>query len=162
MQTDRKPYPELRADELLAIRNVGFTGSRKGLSEYQQQNMLILLQQLSPDTTAHHGDCVGADATFHEMCKRFRFQTHVYPPTNSKYRAYCSAPDCLHPPKAYLQRNHDIVDASELLVATPSGPEKLRSGTWATIRYARKFGKRVVIIFPTEQSSSEQPDRFTC
>ena len=49
-----------------------------------------------------------------------------------------------------------LVDACEVLLATPKGPEKLRSGTWATVRYARKVGKRIVIIEP-DGKQVEQP-----
>ena len=51
-------------------------------------------------------------------------------------------------PKPYLDRNRDIVDACEVLLATPDGPERLRSGTWSTVRYARKIGKPVEVRLP--------------
>ena len=51
------------------------------------------------------------------------------------------------PPKDYLDRNHDIVDQTDLLIATPKeNTEVLRSGTWATIRYAKKINKPTWII----------------
>jgi hypothetical protein len=41
------------------------------------------------------------------------------------------------------------VDASQLLVAAPSGTTELRrSGEWATIRYARKLGRAIWLVFP--------------
>lgn len=51
-------------------------------------------------------------------------------------------------PKPYLVRNKDIVNASEGMLAAPRGPEELRSGTWSTIRYARKCRKKVLIMWP--------------
>jgi len=55
-----------------------------------------------------------------------------------------------------LTRNHDIVDCTELLIACPkSMKEELRSGTWATVRYARKLERPVIIIYPNGISSSE-------
>ena len=51
--------------------------------------------------------------------------------------------------KEYLQRNKDVVDSSDTLVAFPrTYEEQLRSGTWSTIRYARKKNKTIVIIYP--------------
>jgi len=53
------------------------------------------------------------------------------------------------PEADYLARNHFIVAYSEELVAAPkSNKEELRSGTWATIRYARKRKRMVTIIYP--------------
>lgn len=46
------------------------------------------------------------------------------------------------------KRNHDIVDATEWLIATPKKFEEIRSGTWATVRYAKKVKKPVTIIWP--------------
>jgi predicted Rossmann fold nucleotide-binding protein DprA/Smf involved in DNA uptake len=54
----------------------------------------------------------------------------------------------LREPLPYLERNHAIVNESDFLIAAPDGPETLRSGTWATVRYARKVGKRVLVIMP--------------
>ncbi len=59
-------------------------------------------------------------------------------------------------PKPYLKRNHDIVDESDILIGFPSSEEeRLRSGTWATVRYARKTGKRIYIIFPDGKVKQE-------
>jgi hypothetical protein len=55
----------------------------------------------------------------------------------------------MHECKEYLDRNHDIVDSSDLLIAvSESTVEVLRSGTWATIRYAKKLRKPIKIIYP--------------
>jgi hypothetical protein len=52
-------------------------------------------------------------------------------------------------PKPYLVRNHDMVDQSEFLIGTPGEEQEvLRSGTWATIRYARKLKRPILIILP--------------
>lgn len=46
-----------------------------------------------------------------------------------------------------LARNREIVAAVGLLIAAPdTAVEYLRSGTWATVRYARKAGKPIVIL----------------
>jgi hypothetical protein len=48
-----------------------------------------------------------------------------------------------------LDRNKMMVDDCEALIATPRlMVEELRSGTWSTIRYARKCRKPVHIVWP--------------
>lgn len=48
-----------------------------------------------------------------------------------------------------LERNHHIVELGEELIATPKEfSHTLRSGTWATIRYAWKRKKKVLTIPP--------------
>lgn len=76
------------------------------------------------------------------------FKIIVHPPKNNTMRSYCKG-DVIKEEKEYIKRNHNIVDESDMLVAFPSTKsEILRSGTWATIRYARKQNKLVLIIFP--------------
>lgn len=49
----------------------------------------------------------------------------------------------------YLQRNKVIVDRCGVLVAAPGeAQEQLRSGTWSTIRYARRVGRPVIMVLP--------------
>ena len=51
--------------------------------------------------------------------------------------------------KEYLVRNHNIVDSTDMLIGCPKEmQEQLRSGTLATIRYAKKKNKKIIIIFP--------------
>ena len=41
------------------------------------------------------------------------------------------------------------MDNSDILIATPKEKEEqLRSGTWATIRYAKKTKKIVFLVYP--------------
>ena len=45
-----------------------------------------------------------------------------------------------------LDRNRRLVDAADLLLAVYNGER--RGGTAATVRYARKLGRRVIIVDP--------------
>jgi len=95
----------------------------------------------------HHGDCIGADADAHDIVLSIcGTEIHIHPPTESKYRACCIGAHLEYRAAPYLQRNHNIVDSTSLMIATPEGAETLRSGTWATIRYALKKKKEVYII----------------
>ena len=95
----------------------------------------------------HHGDCIGADTEVHWILQpHSRFYFVIHPPINNSKRAYCSGNVILEP-KPYLKRNHDIVDSTSSLIAAPlTDKEVIRSGTWATVRYALKKGKEVLII----------------
>src|SRR5262245_55419877 len=54
---------------------------------------------------------------------------------------------CPQRPGALAHRQ--IVDETEALIATPRGfKEELRSGTWACVRYARKAGRTLHIVWP--------------
>ncbi len=108
---------------------------------------MILLERLSP-SEFHHGDCIGADKEAHEMVREFHPECLIvgHPPSNQIKRAGTLC-DIFRPALPYLDRNHAIVDAVSVLIAAPKDPsEQLRSGTWATIRYAR--GKIPVHILP--------------
>lgn len=95
-----------------------------------------------------HGDCVGADADMHLIARERGQQVVIHPPLDPKLRAFCYG-DFVYPPRDYLQRDRDIVDASSILFATPAEyVERQRSGTWYSIRYAKSVGKPVVIVWP--------------
>lgn len=131
------------------VMRIGFTGTREGMTAAQRDSLNDLLEQHQP-AEVHHGECQGADAQFHEQafCGTAA-NIIIHPPTDDRYRAYCVGSRITKmPPKPYLERNHDIVNACDLLIACPKGPEEQRSGTWATIRFARKVGRPVTIIWP--------------
>ncbi|MEO8959145.1 MAG: hypothetical protein ABI304_09385, partial [Rudaea sp.] len=49
--------------------------------------------------------------------------------------------------KPFADRDHDIVDSAECVLATPqTRTEQAGSGTWATVRYAREQGQPVDLI----------------
>lgn len=138
---------------------VGFTGTRQGMTLRQKARITWLLQVWQYDiTAAHHGDCLGSDEDFHRMCVVYAIDIVIHPPTNEKYRAHCERIDDagvmvrVLPAKPYIPRNHDIVNACGLLLATPRDskrPASLRGeGTWSTISYAERSDTPVDIIKP--------------
>jgi hypothetical protein len=53
------------------------------------------------------------------------------------------------PAKTYLSRNHDILLQCDMLVAAlKTREEEERSGTWATVRYAKIRNVTVVVLEP--------------
>jgi hypothetical protein len=82
--------------------------------------------------------------------------TALHIPDNDSKRAFCRGAAITHDPLPYLHRNRKIVDDCVLgLLATPSGREVLRSGTWSTIRYARGLGRRITIFWPDGSVTKE-------
>lgn len=139
--------------------SVGFTGTRNGMTEQQKTAVRSLIRLEVVSGEVHHGDCIGADEDFHNICYSENIPIFIHPPINESKRAFCEDAIEVYPAKEYLERNYDIVDCSEVLIATPIGyVEELRSGTWATIRYAREQSKPVYVVFPDGSLSREVLD----
>lgn len=142
---------------------LGFTGTQHGMTDIQAQvvfNELMLYGQVPEQvvTEVHHGCCVGADAQFHDMLAYMPKDVvvHGHPPVITTKMAHCQC-DVMHEPLDYLVRNRAIVDASNTLFAAPQGEEELRSGTWSTVRYARRKGRiNIMIIMPDGGSRFER------
>jgi hypothetical protein len=128
---------------------IGFTGTQRGMTDAQKKAVREIIFTLGTIEQAHHGDCIGADADFHEISIDLDIPVVLHPPVNESKRAFCQGATLTNPAKEYLDRNNDIVDSSSILIATPSGQtEKRRSGTWATVRYARKRRRVIYLVFP--------------
>lgn len=133
--------------------HIGFTGTQQGMTEKQKAKVrLILSNNFWPEQEFHHGDCLGADAEAVNIASEIGYMIACHPPLFEGKRAFTRF-DTIYDAKSYLERNHDIVDAVGLMIATPKETtEVLRSGTWATIRYAQKIGRNIGIIFPDGES----------
>lgn len=131
---------------------VGFTGTRNGMTRAQRDVLDGLLRGFYPDfspTQLDHGDCVGSDAEADEAGHLFGLYVVVHPPVDEALRAFCRYANETRPAKTHFARNRDIVDETDHLVATPATmQEEAFGGTWYTIRYARKRGKPVTVIWP--------------
>ncbi len=148
---------------------IGFTGTHVGMTTAQKESVKKLLWlQTERDNTSvlefHMGDCIGADAQAADIAWSLDYSIVAHPPVNDRNRYYWQRPGfglvnqtyISLPPKPYITRDHDIVNASERMIATPAGIiEELRSGTWATIRYARKKKVPLSIVWPDGTISYE-------
>lgn len=129
--------------------SIGFTGTQIGMTHAQNDRCQRLLKDLDNNQQFHHGDCVGADAEAAFHAHRFGYFVVCHPPLIEAKRAFTNNYNEKRHPDEYIARNHAIVDESDVLIACPQeNTEQLRSGTWATVRYARKTGKRIFIIYP--------------
>ncbi len=134
---------------------LGFSGTRKrwtteqGDAVEKELTRISELDGLYGLEEFHHGDCVGSDEAAHyEVYYEYpACNIVIHPPTNGKLAAGCEA-DVRREPQSYLARNMSIVAQTDYLLATPAGPEKLRSGTWSTIRKALKAKMPTSVIYP--------------
>lgn len=132
---------------------IGFTGTRQGMNARQCDmlaNLLVELIDQHGPLELHHGCAVGADTQAHFLASSMPHIKTVGHPCKPVPKGYGC--DLLLPTRAPLVRNHDIVDATQLLIAAPSGArELLRSGTWATVRYARTLGRCRYMLLPDQR-----------
>ena len=136
---------------------VGFTGTKRGMTDSQKIEFKKWIRDQQP-RLFHHGDCVGADAEAHDIVwdmiheEGLNCSIVIHPPIDEKFRAFKGENQgfiTILPPTSYLSRNKAIVRAASILAATPRRiQEQLRSGTWATIRYARAKPIPVQIFEP--------------
>jgi hypothetical protein len=133
---------QMPSDQRLCI---GFTGTREGMTWKQADSLRDCLQTLKADAL-HHGDCFGADMEAHLIAEALGIETVVHPPNQAIKRAWCRGTEVRNS-KPYLDRNQAIVDSCTWLIAAPAtDQEERRSGTWATIRYAQRVGKTVMLL----------------
>lgn len=131
---------------------IGFTGNRYGLNQSQIEEIKKIIES-HDNIIVSHGDCVGSDTEFHNICVSYKEQfnknisIHIYPSFNPVMRAFNKG-DVIMKEKQYLQRNLDIINNSDMLIACPvdKNVEEMRSGTWVTIRHAKKQGMTIHIL----------------
>jgi hypothetical protein len=151
---------------------LSFSGSQDGISPQQYDWANMTMRRIGM-MELHHGGCVGADEEAHRIALDY-FDGYVTEPDGLQVETITVHPAsdvnprkvsqlCLKPhplvrvlaAKPALKRNRDIVNPADLLLATPSGYEKLRSGTWATIRYAIKMRVPVLICYPNGETEKK-------
>lgn len=134
-----------------------FTGTRQGWTGAQFKGVRRVFHILKDQgcRTLLHGVCVGSDESADALAiDEFQFITVGYPGVNGQGQSPWRSHGCrcaMMPEEEYQIRDHKMVDRSEAVVATPKGmfEETRGSGTWLTIRYAKKQGKRLYIVYPT-------------
>lgn len=125
--------------------DVAFTGTQKGISINRREILIRQIRFLNPKIV-WHGDCVGADTQFHEILRKLfpRVRIYIAPGDVSPEKRGFNDGDLTAEVMPPLERNKLMVLKSEQLIACPdTTQEMLRSGTWATIRFARKHNKTI-------------------
>ncbi len=128
---------------------IGVTATQQGLTDRQKYLVREELLALGA-TELHHGDCTGGDADIHAIAVELDLYIVIHPPRNESKRAFCDAHETRRA-LDYLDRNKNIVLESDKLLGCPRyNREELRSGTWSTIRFARKIGTPYLVILPVQ------------
>ena len=128
---------------------VGFTGTREGMSQAQKDTLYTRLFELRNSVgieSFHHGDCTGSDEEAADIAQELGIDTVAHPPLAVKFRAYHRS-TIIRTPKPFMVRNHDIVLECRYVFAAPrTDEEEVRSGTWATYRFAKACGTDVEVL----------------
>jgi predicted Rossmann fold nucleotide-binding protein DprA/Smf involved in DNA uptake len=140
---------------------IGFTGTRSGMTDPQYVEVTKQLMKLHPDTLLN-GGAVGADeqlicwivANRTTLDTASSVKVEIYPASVSRERywnryLHQRLIETIWRVQEPLTRNRAIAEQCDRLIAAPASyREELRSGTWATVRYAKKAEKPVTVIFP--------------
>lgn len=150
---------------------VGFTGTRQGMTEQQKSCLSgVLVADRQQLERYLHGGAPGADEESHYVALFDAIippnNIEVYPASDHRREFWRSIfissgmNSVLHPVRPPLERDRVIAQRCDQLIACPVGMrEQNRSGTWATVRYARIAKKPVVIIFPDGTVRREERNR---
>ena len=131
---------------------VSFTGTRSGMSAWQKQQLeKFFLDHRGEISVLVHGACMGADEEAHAIARKV-FGKSLYIaifPSTAKTRVDGLDAQFVGARKPPLERDKDIVNlGADLLIAAPKQMHEFpRSGTWATVRYARKKKVKVEIFW---------------
>jgi hypothetical protein len=139
---------------------IGFTGTKRGMTTKQWARVDSILRQFVQRgrVTAHLGDHIGADCDFAGLCRtmgRDKIMLVSHPPKDSHSRAFYQS-DVERPAAGFAERTRDLVGESDLLIACPKEAQgEGRGGTWGVVRYARRRGKRVIVVRPDGVATME-------
>jgi len=142
---------------------IGITGTRQEPSPGQHRALWLLLDELLvPGIQLAHGSCKGFDELAHRFAMGLGYTVHVLPGSSPQWVADCEG-HFVYPRAPNLVRDKRIVGMCTRLIAGPSGPEAAHpgSGTWATVRMARREGKPVTLIWPDGRVEQEASDGAT-
>lgn len=153
---------------------IGFTGTQQGMTREQLNGVAEFFKRLTEQRLLlhiaergvefHHGDSIGADVQAHYLFINVvgsaigvQAHSHTHPPKNGLKRAFVKGAYETYQEMEYLERNRVIVNDSDFLLAAPAGNNEIvRSGTWYTVRYARRMKKPIMIICPDGEERRER------
>lgn len=139
----------------------GFTGTRDGMTPQQKWAVRCLLL----DGTHFHNGCArGSDSESAIIAWLLGIPITAHPASNVNWydRVHIRAQE-VREPMPPLVRNKIIVEESTKIIATPKetyeyprgGPPR-GSGTWATIREARRRQKPLLLVWPNGDIHREE------
>lgn len=127
----------------------GFTGTRYGPTPEQYKAMQEFLSRI-PMSRFVHGAAHGADTLAHYIVRAAHGDIPIELHPSDRPSTLVTVPIGnvdIHDQKPPLERNRIIVQRIHGLLAVPREDEEItRSGTWATIRYARELGVPIYMV----------------
>ena len=130
---------------------VAVVGSRKYSNRRKIKEFIFkLIQKHGKDLTIVSGGCQdGADKYAKKYALELGAQYREYPPFHEVHNLYCALPEaCYGKPynmKYFFVRNKQIAQNSDVVVGfIPEGDDA--KGTISTLKYAKKFNKKTMII----------------
>ena len=130
---------------------VAIVGSRKYSNRRKIKEFIFkLIQKHGTDLTIVSGGCQdGADKYAKKYALELGAQYREYPPFHEVHNLYCVLPEeCYSKPynvKYFFVRNKQIAQNSDVVIGfIPDGDNA--KGTISTLRYAKKFNKKTMII----------------
>ena len=147
-----------------ALYKLGFTGTREGLTAGQALALKLKVQELASEhagnIVAVHGACVGADASFDEICAELSIPRKMRPGPVPKLRMGLARRlgSFVFEPEPFEVRNKKIAEeATHLLVCPKQMAEQRYGGTWQTYRFGLRRDIQISTFFPDGTTY----DRFT-
>jgi len=130
---------------------VAIVGSRKYENRTKIKKFIFkLIEKYGKGVTIVSGGCRdGADRYAKKYALELGAQYQEYPPFHEVHNLYCALPEsCYSKPynvRYFFVRNKQVAQNSDRVVAfIPNGVES--KGTLSTLKYAKKFGKKVMVI----------------
>jgi hypothetical protein len=152
-------FEEIARHDVLA-NALGFTGTQKGWTTEQAYSAEYAIECLRKDFLWMNNEgCIGSDAQAAHLWQSKGGFIYLHPPILETKRAFIQA-EQTGLPLSYLERNEIIISMSSCLLATPGEmTEQLRSGTWSTVRYARRSRISIVFVYPDGSTFHELATR---
>lgn len=129
------------------FRSIGVTASREGLTD-PQKNWIEDFLEGNLAYVLHHGMCKGGDIELAVLFRKYNTYIIAHPGHIRHMRAASPANDLILPWSHTLVRNRIIVNHSELILGFPKVPYATDSGTWHTIKFAKKQKTPLFVIGP--------------
>lgn len=137
---------------------IGFTGTRFDVTPLQREKLTEVLQELKKTHKEfHHGGCYGADVTARDIAISLKIPTICHPGSAWQYQNSKGIDSVTLGILPYIERDIIIVEATDILVAVSRlMKEEKRSGTWTTVREAKKRDRPVIICWPDGSITKER------
>ena len=130
--------------QITALTEAGITDFFSGMAEGTDQycaEIILALRQKNPALKLHCIlPCEGQDERW-TLSARNRYRQILRSADSVEYVSREYDPDCM------LERNRRLVEAAGMLLAVYNGER--RGGTAATVRYARKLEREIIILAPS-------------